>query len=177
MADNVTLNSMTGGPVVAADEVTDSTLGTVKVQYVKLMDGAIDSTTKASVDSANGLRVLQKRAHQPVPYTLISGATTNATSVSTTANTLLYGYFLSNLNGAAWRYVKFYNKASAPTVGTDTPVLVLALPPNGAANASFPAGINFSTGLAFAITAGVANSNTDAVAADEVVVNLAYAVY
>ena len=117
-----------------------------------------------------------KRTHKPTPYKLISAATTNATSVSATANTLLYGYYISNTN-AAVRYVKFYNKASAPTVGTDTPVLTLAIPASGAANVSFPAGVNFTTGLAFATTTGAADSDTAAVAATEVIVNLAYAIY
>lgn len=51
MADNVTIGSAVG--VVGADEVTDATLGTVKVQYVKLMDGTLDSTTK--IGGTNGL--------------------------------------------------------------------------------------------------------------------------
>ena len=57
MADNVTLNSMTGGSTVAADEVTDATLGSVKVQYVKIMDGTLDGTAKATVSSAGILTV------------------------------------------------------------------------------------------------------------------------
>jgi len=177
VADNVTLNSMTGGSVVASDEVTDGTLGTAQVQYVKIMDGTINGTDKAPVDSVNGLRVASKHVHKPTPYKLNSAATTNATSVSATANTLLYGYYISNTNATAFRYVKFYNKASAPTVGTDTPVLVLAIPGGGAANVSFPAGINFTTGLAFATTTGAADSDTAAVALNEVIVNLVYATY
>lgn len=57
MADNVTLNSMSGGATVATDEVTDGTLGTVQVQYVKIMDGTLNGTTKASVSSAGILTV------------------------------------------------------------------------------------------------------------------------
>lgn len=53
MADNVTLGAAVG--VVAADEVADATLGTSKVQYVKLMDGTINGTDKAIV-STSGLR-------------------------------------------------------------------------------------------------------------------------
>ena len=41
---------------MAADEVVDGTLGTVKVQFVKIMDGTLDGTTKALV-GANGLAV------------------------------------------------------------------------------------------------------------------------
>ena len=56
MADNVVITAGTG-TTVAADEVTDATLGTVKVQYVKIMDGSLDGTDKAAVTSASGLLV------------------------------------------------------------------------------------------------------------------------
>jgi len=55
MADNVAITAGTG-TTVAADEVTDGTLGSCKVQFVKLMDGTLDGTTKAAVSSA-GLKV------------------------------------------------------------------------------------------------------------------------
>ena len=54
MADNVTLPGT--GALVAADELVDATLGTVKVQYVKIMDGTIDGSTKAAVGTG-GLKV------------------------------------------------------------------------------------------------------------------------
>jgi hypothetical protein len=41
---------------VITDEVTDGTIGTGKVQFVKLMDGTLNGTTKATVGS-NGLHV------------------------------------------------------------------------------------------------------------------------
>lgn len=49
MADNVTLPGT--GAVVAADEVTDGTLGTVEVQFVKLMGGALNDTTKVEAST------------------------------------------------------------------------------------------------------------------------------
>lgn len=55
MADNVAITAGSG-TTIAADEVVDGTLGTVKVQFVKIMDGTLDGTTKASVGS-NGLKV------------------------------------------------------------------------------------------------------------------------
>jgi hypothetical protein len=73
MADNVTLNAMSGGSTVAADEVTDGTLGTVKVQYVKLMDGTLDGSGKAAVDATYGLAVDIKRT---VNVVLGAGAST-----------------------------------------------------------------------------------------------------
>lgn len=51
MADNVAITAGSG-TTVAADEVTDGTLGSVKVQIVKIMDGTLDSTNKLIVDSS-----------------------------------------------------------------------------------------------------------------------------
>src|SRR5216684_1083775 len=48
MADNVVVTAGSG-TTVAADEVVDGTLGTVKVQYVKIMDGTLDGTTKLKI--------------------------------------------------------------------------------------------------------------------------------
>jgi len=55
MADNVVVTPGVGD-TIAADEVADGTLGTVKVQYVKIMDGALGGTTKAGV-AASGVAV------------------------------------------------------------------------------------------------------------------------
>ena len=45
MADNVNVTEA-GDTAIAADEVVDGTLGTVKIQYVKLVDGTLGGTTK-----------------------------------------------------------------------------------------------------------------------------------
>ncbi|RMG96174.1 MAG: hypothetical protein D6706_10625 [Chloroflexi bacterium] len=55
MADNVAITEGSG-KVVLADELTDGVLGTGVVQFVKLMDGTLDSSTKlkiAAEDSAH----------------------------------------------------------------------------------------------------------------------------
>ena len=80
----------------------------------------------------------------------------------------------TNVNAAA-RYLKMYNKASAPTVGTDVPVLTITLPASqsvtihGGSN-----GIRFGTGIAWALTTGSADSDTAAVAVNEIKVAIAY---
>jgi hypothetical protein len=48
LADNVAITAGSG-TTVAADEVTDGTLGSCKVQFTKIMDGTLDSTTKLAV--------------------------------------------------------------------------------------------------------------------------------
>lgn len=50
MADNFNITPGSGA-VVLADEVTDATLGTGGVQYVKEMDGTIASTNKSLITS------------------------------------------------------------------------------------------------------------------------------
>lgn len=110
------------------------------------------------------------------PGKLISAASTNATSVKASAGTL-YSLQVFNTNASA-RYLKLYNKASAPTVGTDTPVQVFTIPGNTAGAGlvvPIPAcGIAFGTGIAFATTTGAADSDTGAVAANEIVLSYSY---
>jgi len=100
-------------------------------------------------------------------------ATTNATSVKASSGTLC-NVAVSNINAAA-RYLKLYNKASAPTVGTDVPVLTVPIPAGSVVNVlSSDNGIQFGTGIAFAITAAAADSDTTAVAANEIKVAISY---
>lgn len=109
----------------------------------------------------------------PTGSTINSAASTNATSVKASAGTL-YSLFASN-TGAAVAYVKIYNKASAPTVGTDTPILVLAVPATGNASANLGAlGHRLATGIALAITTGALDSDTGAVAANQVKALVSY---
>ena len=56
MADNLAVTPGTGA-TIGMDEVTDGTLGTVKVGYGKIMDGALGGTNKAGVTSNNALQV------------------------------------------------------------------------------------------------------------------------
>lgn len=103
----------------------------------------------------------------PTAHNLNSAATTNATVIKGSAGTL-YNIGASN-TGAAVAFIKLYNKATAPTVGTDVPVLVLAVPANG--NVDFdlgPLGHRFTTGIGMAITNLAADSDTTAVAASQV---------
>jgi hypothetical protein len=107
-------------------------------------------------------------------FRILSAATTNATSIKASTG-VLYGWSIQNTN-ASQRYVKLYNKASAPTVGTDTPVMTLLIPgaSAGAGNNLAGIAINFSTGIALATTVNPADSDTTAVALDDLIVNLFY---
>lgn len=108
-------------------------------------------------------------------HTLTSAATTNATVVKASAGQV-YDVEVYNTN-ASPRWLKFYNLAASPTVGSSTIVRKVMIPGNtagGGVTRTIPMGLAFSTGIAYAITTGVADSDTTAVAANEVVINLGY---
>lgn len=87
-------------------------------------------------------------------------ASTNATSVKAAAG-MVYGYRVTSVSPEA-NYLKFYDKASAPTVGTDTPKITIGIPIGNTTlqNVSefWPQGIAFSTGIAFSITEPVSTA-------------------
>jgi hypothetical protein len=110
------------------------------------------------------------------PLIINSAASTNGQLVLT-GTSGLQALFASN-TGAGAAYVKLYNKATAPTVGTDTPAMLITVP---AAVAGVPgsveitpgfSGYRFALGLGLAITGGAADSDTTAVAAGQVKVIL-----
>lgn len=98
--------------------------------------------------------------------TVESAATTNATSTKAAPGTL-YGFSLCNKSAAAV-YFKFYNKATAPTVGTDAVFFKLLIPTLACRDRSMLPGVNFTVGIAYAITGAEANSDTTSVAAGDV---------
>lgn len=154
----------TGSPRVtlASDGTAISTAGYISVKVDQTTPGttnAVTVTPSASVGASS-------TSH------LISANTTNATSVKASAGTI-NTIVASNLN-AATRFLKIYNKASAPTVGTDTPVLTIMLPPTSNVVVPFGLGFRCSTGIAFALTTGITVADTGVVIANEHSVSIAY---
>lgn len=109
------------------------------------------------------------------PFRLVSAASTNSTLVKA-GGTLLTGIWVSNIN-AAICYLKLYDKATAPTIGTDTPRLTLGVPGNAAgagASLAIPGGCRFLLGLGLGLTTAPADASVAAVLASEVVVSLVF---
>jgi hypothetical protein len=89
----------------------------------------------------------------------ISATTTNATAVSSVPANISILHMENSGDGV--RYVKFYNKASAPVVGTDVPLITIGIPAVSSSSFTLPAliGIDFSIGISFAITLGAADTD------------------
>lgn len=107
-----------------------------------------------------------------VPSHAISAASTNATSVKTSAGQV-YGITISNTNTSA-RYFKVYDKASVPTVGTDVPKTTIQVPANATVARAYPAGLQFSNGIAYAATGGMADTDTTVISAGDLSMDLDY---
>lgn len=131
-------------------------------------------TTVSTVTAVTGAGT---PAAPATPYFVNSAATTNGALILT-GTSGLQAFYATN-TGAAAAFVKLYNKATAPTVGTDVPEMIIPVP---AAVSGVPGvaqvipgfnGHRFALGLGIAITGGAADSDTTAVAAGQVKVKLA----
>ena len=104
---------------------------------------------------------------------LSSAATTNATSVKASAGNL---FSIIATNTAAYDvFLKLYDKASAPTVGTDTPVATINIKTVSTFQFSKENGLRFANGIAFAITKLAADSDTTALAAGDLLLSYEWA--
>jgi hypothetical protein len=158
LAGNQAVNiAQLGGNTVSAGNGASGT-GVLRVTVASDSTGQIGQVPLTS----GGLSISRK----------LSAASTNATNVKASAGQV-YAVHCMNTN-AALRYLKLYDKASAPTVGTDTPVITVPLPTNAPVVIQPACGIAFANGIGFAMTTGIADSDATAVAANEIVLNLLY---
>jgi hypothetical protein len=92
-------------------------------------------------------------------YSVVTTASTNA-AVARTVGANLYELSVSNPTTSV-AYLKIYNKASAPTVGTDVPLLTIPVPATSFQEIQFAAvGKRFSAGIAVAVTANAVATDT-----------------
>lgn len=121
-------------------------------------------------DVSNAVRTIATNAMSR--FRLVSAATTNATSVKATAGRV-YGWQFSNTT-AAYKYVKLYNSAAAPTVGTTAITDTIAIPPNSSVTWSTTIGVHYAAGIALATTGAAADADTTVLAANDVIGQLFY---
>ena len=110
------------------------------------------------------------------PYFVNSAASTNGALILTGTSNV--SSFYATNEGASTAYIKLYNKATAPTVGTDVPEMTIPVP---AAVSGVPGvatipigfhGFRFALGLGIAITRNAVHTDTTAIGAGEVKVKL-----
>lgn len=105
------------------------------------------------------------------PYTKVSTASTNATNVKASAGKV-YNFIATNVANQT-RYVKFYDKATAPNPTTDSPDYIIPLQ-NGQ-TITLALGVSpfyFHNGISFAIVTSATNDG--AVGAGDVVLSFTW---
>jgi hypothetical protein len=180
MADNLYVDEPGSGRSGTAQVRHDDVNG-VKVLMVKLAGGGDGVATEAPFDASLGFSVNQAKldtTNDEVAigssaaqtggldkFRLLSAASSNATNIKSTAGRL-YGVHAANTN-AAVRYLKIYDKATAPDQN-DTPFMTIPLPASGqhAFNGSWPSGIKLANGLGIRLVTGLADSDNTSVGTD-----------
>jgi hypothetical protein len=96
------------------------------------------------------------------PYTFLRGASTNSTLVYGQGQSLLQTVTIINTTAVTY-FLKLYDKRTAPTCGTDTPVFVLPVPPQstgGGVVAIGTSALQFTLGLGFCLVGGLPNNDS-----------------
>lgn len=153
------------GATLATDDVGGS-----QYQRQKWTHGDDGSATDTSAAAPLPVQLRALASGGATPYRLVSTTGDNATSVKG-STAVLYGVLATNTNSSA-RYVKLYDRATSPVVGTSVPAMTI--PVARLSTISLPQGVTFPAGLAIATTTGAADSDTGGVAANELVVTLVY---
>lgn len=166
MADNVAITAGSGTNIAADD------ISSVFYQRVKVTWGADGTANDANATTPLPIQDTPATSGGVTTSSTVSAASTNATSVKGSAGHV-YDITCTNANSSA-RYLKLYNKATSPTVGTDTPAWRIMIPGGGGVTAHYPKGLVFGTGIAFALTTGAADADTGSVAASDILVNIGY---
>jgi hypothetical protein len=188
-----TVATTVGGDALTAlqliDDViyTDDAAFTPGTSKVLVVGAQADDASTDSVDEgdAGGLRMTLDRKLITNPQPHSAGGLSIFRSIDLDEGTLevvknapgcLYGMWVTN-NATTTRWIKFYD-ATSGTAGTGTPVITIGIPGNSSDDVSglFSSGhgIMFATGICVGAVTGVADNDTGAPSANDVVINLFY---
>lgn len=106
-----------------------------------------------------------------------STASTNATLIRGSAGSV-FNIIVHNTHGGGGGgstiTLRFYDKATAPVVGTDVPMIIIHVGSGTSKELNFTSGITFKNGITYSITAGNSLLDATAVDADGVQVYIGY---
>lgn len=171
-------------PVVVDDAAFTPATSSVMMAGFEADDSSTDSVDEGDGGAAR-MTLDRKQIVTPQPHT--TGGLTIFRSidldeteeeVKSTAGQV-YGMWVTN-TATSTRWLKFYNATAASvTVGTTTPVITVGIPGNSSDDISGltgngSMGIEFNTAITVAATTGVADNDTGAPGANEVIINLFY---
>jgi len=125
----------------------------------------------ASNQTAIPVNITSSATGGDTTYHLVSTASTNPTNIKASAG-VVTGWYIYNSNANA-RKVAFHNVSGSPTAGSSV-FYSIVIPGLAATNVSFPNGLAFSTGIAITTVTGLADSDNNSVALNDLVINIFY---
>lgn len=185
MANNISVKDASASTVVM--KTTDNAgvhTSHVNVDNTVTVSGSV-SLSGGIPAGSNAIGKLNANAGVTIGGVEVVGRTTNGMSIYRNIDVdetgvlvkgsagVVYDLHLMN-QGSAARYIKLYDKATAPTVGTDAPVMTVYLVGRSYIELTSAIGWPFSSGIGVGATTGVADADTGAPGANECLVNLLY---
>lgn len=180
--DSAHSSGVLGGVTMAVRRDTPTSLAGTDNDYIPLTtdaNGAAWVSLATKLDSTNDAVAIGSRTTGGASIFRSLDLDETEEEVKASAGTV-YGAWVTN-TATSTRWLKFYNATAASvSVGTTTPVITIGIPGNTSDDISgyFGApgqGVAFGTAITVAATTGVADSDTGAPAANDVIVNIFYA--
>lgn len=170
-------------PVIADDAAFTPATSKVMMAGFEADESSTDSVDEGDAGAAR-MTLDRKVIMNPQPHTAGGLSIFRSLDIDETEEDVktsagqVYGIWVTN-TATATRFVKFYNATAANvTVGTTTPVITIGIPGNSSDDVaglfSSTMGIAFDTAICVAATTGIADNDTGAPAANDVLINVFY---
>lgn len=158
MADNITILDSTGATkTVATDDVSS-----VHYQRAKSAWGADGSVADTSQSAPLPVQIAANASAEGADLSWQASVSNTAVTAKASAG-VLHGLSVYNASNATV-FIQVYDDAGTPTVGTTTPVIVLAVETVKFGHFTFPTPIKFSNTIKFAATTAPTNSTAPSAA-------------
>lgn len=181
-------NALTALQLIDNPVIVDDAAFTPATSSVNMAGFQADETATDSVDEGDAgaarMTLDRKQIVNPQPHTAGGCSIFRSLDLDETEEDIktsagqIYGMWVTNL-ATNTRFVKFYNATAANvTVGTTTPVITIGIPGNSSDDVaglfSSTMGIEFGTAISAAATTGIADNDTGAPGANEILINVFY---
>lgn len=180
------MSPSTGGNTAAVKAASTAPVATDPALVVSISPNSVNANGQATMANSAPVAIASNQSTVPVglqaiatggwtPKWVLAANSDNATSLKGSAGTVhavqVFGI------GAAPAYLKFYNKATSPTCGSDTIVKQIMIPAastaaNGAGAVAIVLDTAFSTGIAYCVVTGITAADDTSVAASTFVINI-----
>ena len=170
-------------PVIVDDNAFTPATSSVMMAGFEADESSTDSVDEGDAGAAR-MTLDRKVIMNPQPHTVGGLSIFRSLDLDETEEDVktaagqVYGMWVTNL-ATTTRFVKFYNATAANVVvGTTAPVITVAIPGNASDDVTglfaSTMGIAFDTAICVAATTGIADNDTGAPAANDVLVNIFY---